>query len=147
MEHYVGTKQVLATPMTRQEYNDYRGWTLPANEDGGDEGMLVEYVDGGEPNDSRHAGYISWSPKDVFDRFYRQYEDNFVGRMQLEKDELSAKLAKISKFMKRRAFQKMRVERKSMLNQQKNAMEEYLDILTRRIAFEKADQPASSDSE
>jgi hypothetical protein len=57
--------------MTRAEYNVYRGWELPANENGGDEGMLVEYVDGGQANDSRHDGYISWSPKDVFNKAYR----------------------------------------------------------------------------
>ena len=43
---YLGTKQVLARPMTRQAYNDYRGWALPADENGADEGYLIEYVDG-----------------------------------------------------------------------------------------------------
>lgn len=67
---YIGTKTVLGTPMTRQAYNDYRGWTLPANEDGSDVGFLVEYLDGGKPNHPDHEGYISWSPKDVFERAY-----------------------------------------------------------------------------
>ena len=67
---YIGTKVIHARPMTRQAYNDYRGWRLPDNEDGADDGYLVEYVDGGKANDPRHAGYISWSPKDVFERAY-----------------------------------------------------------------------------
>ena len=67
---YIGTKVIHARPMTRQAYNDYRGWQLPDNEDGADDGYLVEYADGGRANDSRHAGYISWSPKDVFERAY-----------------------------------------------------------------------------
>ena len=67
---YIGTKVIHALPMTRQAYNDYRGWQLPDNEDGSDDGYLVEYVDGGKANDPRHAGYISWSPKDVFERAY-----------------------------------------------------------------------------
>lgn len=71
MTQYIGTKLIGARPMTRQEYNEYRGWTLPANEDGNDAGYLVEYLDGGPANDSRHTGYISWSPKEVFDRAYR----------------------------------------------------------------------------
>jgi len=71
MNRYIGTKMILAQPMTRAEYNAYRGWELPANENGEDAGMLVEYVDGGQANDSRHAGYISWSPMDVFNRAYR----------------------------------------------------------------------------
>lgn len=57
--------------MTRAEYNTYRGWTLPENENGADEGMLVEYAAGGEVNDPRHQGYISWSPKNVFDLAYK----------------------------------------------------------------------------
>ena len=71
MQLHIGTKQVTAQPMTRQAYNDYRGWTLPADEDGTDEGYLVEYLDGGKPNHPAHAGYISWSPKAQFDAAYR----------------------------------------------------------------------------
>src|SRR5690606_30595801 len=44
---------------------------LPEGENGDDDGMLVEYLDGGPSNDDRHAGYISWSPIDVFNRAYR----------------------------------------------------------------------------
>ncbi len=71
-ENYTGTKQLQAMPMTRGEYNAYRGWELPANENGADAGYLVEYIDGGKANDSRHAGYISWSPADVFERAYKR---------------------------------------------------------------------------
>ena len=76
---YIGTKVIHALPMTRQAYNDYRGWQLPDNEDGSDDGYLVEYVDGGKANDPRHAGYISWSPKDVFERAYRPVENMSFG--------------------------------------------------------------------
>ena len=77
---YIGTKVIHALPMTRQAYNDYRGWQLPDNEDGSDDGYLVEYVDGGKANDPRHAGYISWSPKDVFERSYRASHDMTFGQ-------------------------------------------------------------------
>ena len=72
MKTYIGTKIITAEPMTRAAYNEYRSWELPANEDGTDEGYLVEYTDGGKPNDSRHAGYISWSPKAQFEGAYRE---------------------------------------------------------------------------
>lgn len=72
METYIGVKVIKAKPMTRQEYNDYRGWILPQDESGSDEGMLVEYVDGGKANHPGHEGYISWSPLDVFDRAYKK---------------------------------------------------------------------------
>lgn len=68
---YIGTKVIRATAMSRQEYNDYRGWVLPTDEDGADSGYLVEYIDGGKANDARHKGYISWSPAEVFNRAYR----------------------------------------------------------------------------
>lgn len=67
---HIGIKTILATAMNRQEYNDYRGWELPSDEDGSDEGYLVEYVDGGQSNHVNHKGYISWSPKAVFDASY-----------------------------------------------------------------------------
>ena len=69
---YIGTKLIHAEPMTRQAYNDFRGWTLPADEDGTDEGYLVEYLDGGKSNTTTHAGYVSWSPKEQFDNAYRK---------------------------------------------------------------------------
>ena len=67
---YEGTKRVHAKPMNRGDYNVYRGWEVPADENPADDGYLVEYLDGGKANDPRHAGYISWSPKDVFERAY-----------------------------------------------------------------------------
>lgn len=70
MQKYTGTKIVLAKPMNRLEYNQYRGWEVPADENPQDEGYLVEYVDGGKSNHEKHDGYISWSPKDVFERAY-----------------------------------------------------------------------------
>lgn len=70
-KHYIGSKIVTAEAMTRLAYNEYRGWQLPDDEDGSDDGYLVEYLDGGKPNHSDHAGYISWSPKVQFDAAYR----------------------------------------------------------------------------
>lgn len=69
---FIGTKILKAEPMTRAAYNDFRGWTLPANENGADEGYLVEYMDGGKPNTDTHFGYVSWSPKEQFDKAYRR---------------------------------------------------------------------------
>lgn len=66
MKKYIGTKLVQAKPMTRGEYNDCRGWQTPENENPEDEGYLVEYSD----------GYISWSPKEVFEKAYIAVDDN-----------------------------------------------------------------------
>ena len=70
MEAFIGTKRINAKPMTRLEYNKFRGWELPDDENGDDAGMLVEYTDGGKGNTVEFKGYVSWSPLDVFNRAY-----------------------------------------------------------------------------
>lgn len=76
---YIGTKLIKAKPMTRGEYNAYRGWKIPENENTEDEGYMVVYVDSDD--------YVSWSPKDVFDRAYRSCDDGmtFGGALELLK--------------------------------------------------------------
>ena len=59
-------KMVHAKPMTRGDYNDYKGRTIPADEDPLDEGYLVVYNRGTE------AHYESWSPKEIFDDGYSE---------------------------------------------------------------------------
>jgi hypothetical protein len=72
MEHYIGVKQLKAIPMNRLAYVQYRGWELPSDENGEDNGFLVEYTDGGKSNHPNHEGYVSWSPADVFEKAYRK---------------------------------------------------------------------------
>lgn len=76
---YIGTKLIKAKPMTRGEYNEYRGWKIPENENPQDEGYLVVYVDSND--------YVSWSPKDVFERAYKSCCDGmtFGGALELLK--------------------------------------------------------------
>ena len=58
---YIGTKVIVAKPMNRLEYNDFRGWDLPLDEDGSDPGYIVQYED----------GYVSWSPSAQFESAYK----------------------------------------------------------------------------
>lgn len=74
MKSYIGTKKLKAKPMNRGNYNNYRGWTIPKNEDPEEEGYLVEYEDSKNKNHPLHQNYISWSPKEVFEKAYRQLE-------------------------------------------------------------------------
>lgn len=60
-EHFIGTKEIDAIPMTRIEYNNVRGWAMPSNEEGTDPGYILRYAD----------GYISWSPEKQFDEAYK----------------------------------------------------------------------------
>lgn len=93
MKMFIGTKIMLAMPMTLGEYNHYRGWTIPDNEDAESQGYLVEYTDGGKPNHSDHEGYISWSPKDVLDNAYKSTSQMTFGHA-LEMMKLGAKVAR-----------------------------------------------------
>lgn len=90
---YIGTKLIEARPMNRAEYNIYRNWGLPADENGADEGYLVEYLDGGEPNHPDHSGYISWSPKEVFEKAYRRTDGLPFGHA-IEAAKLGRKIAR-----------------------------------------------------
>ena len=59
MKQYIGTRIVNAKPMDRLAYNTFRGRELPSDENGADEGYLVEYFNGGKPNTKEYKGYIS----------------------------------------------------------------------------------------
>ena len=72
MKQYLGVKMIKGQPMNRLDYNVYRNWDLPDDENGSDAGFLVEYLDGGQSNHPNHNGYISWSPADVFANAYRE---------------------------------------------------------------------------
>lgn len=73
MQTYTGTKTVKAIPTTKREYLEYRGWDVPKGEDPEEVIYLVEYaVDPkSTPNHDAHEGYITMSPKHVFDEAYR----------------------------------------------------------------------------
>ena len=129
---YIGTKSVLATTMTRGEYNVYRGWIIAENEDPSEQGYLVEYVDGGKPNDERHKGYISWSPRDVFEKSYHQSETP-QDRVRLEQRELMTKLDALENFLDKGQPSFIDDEQWALLQEQQKYMDAYSDVLAKRI--------------
>ena len=56
MSKYLCIKIVSAKPMTRGEYNEYRGWTIPDDENPNDNGYIIQ-----------HNSHISWIPKNEFE--------------------------------------------------------------------------------
>ena len=135
---YSGTKTLTAWPMTRGQYNSYRTWTPPEGEDQTTAGYMVEYADGGKPNDSRHTGYISWSPADVFERSYRAI-GTFQDRVRAERADLAEKLTKLGEFKHSPVWAGLEVMEQSRLMDQAMAMADYLEALDARIAaFEPA---------
>lgn len=135
---YLGTKVIHAVPMDRLAYNQLRGWELPADENGEDLGYLVQYADGGSPNVPGFDGYVSWSPRDVFERAYdvgiRQTPSTFLDRMRTERDDLHADFVKLQTFLASAAIEKIPAIERIDLHDQAVHMHNYLSVLNRRIA-------------
>lgn len=74
MKRFNALKKVTAKPMTRGEYNDLRGWDLPAGENGADDGYLTVDING-ESNLDGYEGYVSWTPKAMFDSQFYEAND------------------------------------------------------------------------
>jgi hypothetical protein len=132
MQTYVGTKIIKAVPMNRDAYNTLRGWPTPPEENGADEGYLVEYQDGGKANHPDFANYISWSPKDVFEKSYR-VANTPLDRVIIERDDLKEKLGKLTSFMTTSAT-KISEEHRKLLFLQQELMDGYAEVLDARIA-------------
>jgi len=79
MENYLGVKRIKARLMNRLDYNIYRGWTLSEDEDGTDEGYLIEDLNEDQVNHPKHKGYISWNPKKVFKNAYQKINEMTFG--------------------------------------------------------------------
>lgn len=62
LKEYKCHKEVQAVPMNLGEYNKFKEWTIPEDEDPEALGYLVLYDD----------GYTSWSPKKQFDEGYKE---------------------------------------------------------------------------
>jgi hypothetical protein len=69
MNKYMGFKLIEAKPMNLGDYNKFKGWDIPLDEDPLREGYEVKYSD----------EYISWSPREMFESAYLQVgNDNAV---------------------------------------------------------------------
>lgn len=131
MKNYIGTKNVKAKLTTRKEYCDYRGWDVPEGEDPDEVIYLVEYEADplSKPNHPDHKGYITMSPKHVFDKAYR-VSDTFYDRLLIESENIGSKIDKL-----RDALDGGNVpeSEEDVLEMQIKAMIDYKNILEERI--------------
>lgn len=81
---YIGTKLLKAEPCTRAEYCKYREWDVPADENGEDTGMIVQYAD----------GYVSWTPTPQFEEAYVVVPDYAAERVLNTVREQTAELVR-----------------------------------------------------
>lgn len=137
--HSVGRKIVIGTPMTRGEYNSYRGWILPDDENGADAGYLVEYVNGGDSNHPGHAGYISWSPKAIYEGSYFEVGDISAyspadQEVFAEHAELRIRHTVLDQQVNHSAvYNALPEDEQSLLNEQLYHQRSYLNILEQRL--------------
>lgn len=85
MKTYIGTKVIEAKPMNRGDYNKYRGWEIPADENPTDKGYLVKYPD----------GYESWSPAKVFEEAYSAFDGKMNFGHAIELMKMGYKVARV----------------------------------------------------
>lgn len=128
---HTGTKNVKAVPMTKAEYLEYRGWDLPDGEDPKELVYLIEYEADPKstPNHPDHEGYISMSPKHVFDEAYRVSE-TYLDRLAIERSDLNEKITKLTEALKGDVIPR---KDKATLRGQLEVMTQYLVILDHRI--------------
>ena len=75
---YVGSANIQATPCTLGEYNQERGWELPANEFGGTAGYHVLYMVHGTPV------HITWIPAVLFEQIFQEVSCDVGGGVVLD---------------------------------------------------------------
>lgn len=121
MKKYIGTKVIMAEPMTMVEAQKLLGRKIkPATVE--EDGYLVEYKD----------GYKSWSPKSVFDEAYKLAE-TFLDRMKLEFESEVDKFNKGDTFIRSEKFNELPLAARVLLYAQNKTQKMYCALLENRI--------------
>ena len=142
MKTYIGVKKIDAAPMNLGDYNKYRGWEIPADEDPAKEGYLVKYSD----------NYESWSPKEVFEEAYVEYHEDtlpttaksmissdYKERFKAEYNQLVIRYNGLRNMLGNWDAGKLNFTptcSRAIYNDQAKAMETYIEILIERAAVE-----------
>jgi len=136
MKEYIGVKKIKAEPCSQDQYGGAKNFGDFAKLHGGkdQEGYKVIYED----------GYVSWSPKDVFEKAYKELKElqpttqthvEWKDRVIVETITLGINISKLEDFLNKdfpqlEGVSKEEIER---LNQQLLAMKYYQTILVERI--------------
>lgn len=145
MKQYIGIKIIKAKPMTRGDYNDYRGWQIPEGENPADKGYLMEYEN----------GHVQWLPEEMFETDYIEYDKNklpttaigmissdYKERFKAEYNQLVIRYEGLQGMLKKWDDGTLEFEPtcpRSIYNMQIRAMSEYIAVLEARAAIEKVD--------
>jgi hypothetical protein len=134
-------RSILVKEMTRGNYNMYRGWIIPENEDPSDEGFLVK-----DPENN----HITWIPKDVFEKTITidsalintavlMRSCDFKDRFKAEYDQLSIRYYGLQKMVNAYENNQLKFTPKcslEILKSQLDVMKKYIEILEERAKIE-----------
>ena len=111
-------------PMTRLEYNQFRGWTLPEGEDPNDPGYLMNF-----------GFHTAWWPADVVDKAFVVLPTALhQQRVHGEYGQLLDRQEKLGKFLKTDLFSTLVPAEQIRLGKQYNLQKQLLEVLSQRIA-------------
>lgn len=100
------------------------------------DGVLPFNIDCDEEMDgylvTNHYGEVTWTPKSFFEENFT-LSDSFIDRMQLELNELDKRIGKLEKFIESDSFMSLEVTDRNLLNEQLQAMHNYLGALSCRM--------------
>ena len=118
MKQYIGTKTIQACPMTSLKAEEMLERKLSDVEE---DGYLVKYED----------GYLSWSPKEVFEKTYKIAETP-EDRIAIEHSDLNEKQNRLIKFTQSEGFNNLPKSTQAMLLGQMDIMSSYIHVLAHR---------------
>ena len=125
--HQVIAHNLEATlqPMTRLEYNQFRGWALPEGEDPSDPGYLIDF-----------GFHTAWWPADVVDKAFMVLPSapSYQQRVHGEHKQLLDRQEKLTVFITSPAFSSLVPAEQIRLSKQFHLQKQLLEVLSQRIA-------------
>ena len=112
-------------PMTRLEYNQFRGWVLPEGEDPNDPGYLIDF-----------GFHTAWWPADVVDKAFVMLPPapSYQQRVHGEHKQLLDRQEKLTVFITSPAFSSLVPAEQIRLSKQFHLQKQLLEVLSQRIA-------------
>ena len=125
--HQVIAHNLEATlqPMTRLEYNQFRGWSVPEGEDPSDPGYLIDF-----------GFHTAWWPADVVDKAFMVLPSapSYQQRVHGEHKQLLDRQEKLTVFITSPAFSSLVPAEQIRLSKQFHLQKQLLEVLDLRIA-------------
>ena len=114
-----------AQPMTRLEYNQFRGWTVPEGEDPSDPGYLMNF-----------GSHIAWWPAGEVDKAFMVLPPapSYQQRVHGEHMQLLERQEKLTTFITSPSFSSLVPAEQIRLSKQFHLQKQLLEVLNQRIA-------------